>query len=130
MSASDYLENELLDHILGEGSRNYTPTTLYVGLYTASTGLESNAPTSEVTGGGYTRLNVSFGAASGGTATNNAIAQFPPATTAWGNVTHMAILDAASGGNVIFWSTLNSAKNIQVDDIFQFSVGTIQVSLD
>lgn len=130
MAASDYLENEVLDHILGEGSRNFTsPATLYVGLFTSSGGLETNSPTNEISGNGYLRQAVNFNLASGGSATNNGAIQFPTATGTWGTITHMAILDASTSGNVIFYSALTTAKTVETDDVFQFSDTAITVSI-
>jgi hypothetical protein len=73
-AASDFLENELLDHALATGS--YTaPAGVYVGLFTSSdsTGataanLEAGTLTNEVSGNGYSRESASFGAATGGSA--------------------------------------------------------------
>ena len=90
MSAmSDYLENEILDHILATGA--YTaPTNVYVGLSTASFA-DDNSGT-ELTGNGYARVAVTFGAAASGTASNSAAVEFSAATGSWGTVTHFGIL--------------------------------------
>ena len=127
MSASNYLENKLLDHVLGTSS--YSQPTPYVALFSSGNGLEDNSPTAEVTGTGYSRQTVSFNAASGGTATNNGAVQFT-ATASWGTVTHMAIMDASSGGNVLYWSALASSKLVDATATFQFNNNTIQISLD
>ncbi|BCV05591.1 MAG: hypothetical protein CM15mV111_180 [uncultured marine virus] len=51
MSAmSDYLENEILDHILGTGAYS-APSTVYIGLSTGSFG-DDNSGT-ELSGSGY-----------------------------------------------------------------------------
>ena len=98
MSAlSDYLENEILDHILGTGA--YTmPTNVYVGLSTGSFN-DDNSGT-ELSGSGYTRKVASFGAASSGTASNDAAIEFPAATGSWGTVSHFGIFDASTSGNL------------------------------
>ena len=61
MSAmSDYLENEILDHILATGA--YTmPTTVYVGLATASFNDDNSG--AELTGNNYARESAAFTAA-------------------------------------------------------------------
>lgn len=131
-AASDYLENEVLDHVLGEGARNFTsPATLYVGLFTSSAGLETNSPSAEVStsGTGYARVALNFNAASGGSATNDGVVQFATATSNWGTVTHMAITDASTGGNVLFHGALNASKTVETGDVFQFSDEAITVSL-
>ena len=95
---SNYLENKFLDHILGTTA--YTmPTTVYVGLATASFG-EGNTGT-ELSGSGYTRKSATFNAAASGTTDNSAAIEFPAATASWGDVSHFGIFDASTGGNFL-----------------------------
>ena len=100
MSAmSDYLENEILDHILSVGS--YTmPSAVYVGLSTGSFG-DDNSGT-ELTGNNYSRVAATFSAAASGTTSNSAAIEFAAATGSWGTVSHFGIFDAASSGNAKF----------------------------
>jgi hypothetical protein len=127
-AASDFLENALLNHVLRNTA--YTqPSALYVGLFTATTGLEENNPTAEVAGGAYTRKTIAFGAASGGSASNSATVTFDAATANWGTVTHVAILDAATSGNVLFHGAVTSAKTIETGDTFQISAGNLTITL-
>jgi hypothetical protein len=127
-AASDYLENKVLDHVLG--NTTYTPAgTLYVGLWTADDGLEAGTITSEVSGGSYARQSVTFGAASSGSASNSATVTFPAATANWGTVTHVAVMDASTGGNVIFHGAVTSSKTIESGDTFQISSGNLTISL-
>jgi hypothetical protein len=130
-AASNYTEDKVLDHVLGKGARNFTsPTALFVGLYTASTGLETNTPSAEVSGGAYVRKAVSFGAAASGSASNSATVTFDVATANWGTVTHVAVLDAETGGNVLFWGAVTSSKTLETGDTFQIAQGNLTVSLD
>jgi hypothetical protein len=134
--ASDYLENALLDHVLSNTAMT-SPTTVYVGLFTSdpSTGstdenLEAGTLTDEVSGNGYARKSVSFGAASGGSATTDANVTFDPASGGdWGEITHIAIIDALTTGNVLFYGTLTTAKTIQDGDTFQITSGNLTVTL-
>jgi hypothetical protein len=129
-AASDYLENEVLDHVLGKGTRDFTsPANLYVGLWTADDGLEGGTVTSEVSGGSYAREAVTFGAASSGAASNSGTITFTTATGNWGTVTHVAIMDASSGGNVLFHGAVTTSKTIESGDTFQISTGNLSISL-
>lgn len=129
-AASDYLENEVLDHVLGKGTRDFTsPANLYVGLWTADDGLEGGTVTSEVSGGSYAREAVTFGAASSGAASNSGTITFTTATGNWGTVTHVAIMDASSGGNVLFHGAVTTSKTIETGDTFQISTGNLSISL-
>jgi hypothetical protein len=126
MSAmSDYLENEILDHILGTGS--YTmPTTVYVGLATGSFG--DDASGSELTGNNYSRVSASFSAASGGTTSNSAAIEFAAATGSWGSVSHFGIFDAASSGNLLIHGAFSAAKTIASGDILRIAAGDLDVT--
>jgi hypothetical protein len=126
MSAmSDYLENEILDHILGTGS--YTsPGTVYIGLSTGSFG-DDNSGT-ELSGSGYARQSAAFDAASGGTTDNSAAIEFPAATGSWGTVSHFGIFDASSSGNLLIHGAFTSSKTITTGDILRIAAGDLDVT--
>jgi hypothetical protein len=129
-AASDYLENKLLDHVLTATA--YTqPSTRYLALFTAVTGLETNSPSAEISTSGtaYIRKAVTFAAASGGTCATNATVTFDTATASWGLVTHIAIMDAETSGNVLFYGALTTSKQIDSADTMQVTSGNLTVSL-
>ena len=132
-AASNYLENKVLDHVLT--STGYTaPSTRYLALFTntsgsAATNLEAGTLTDEVSGGSYARQAVTFGGASSGTSATNATVTFPAATADWGTITHVAVMDASTSGNVLFWGAVTTSKTIQNGDTFQVSSGNLTVSL-
>ena len=64
------------------------------------------------------------------TVSNSAIISFPLATANWGVVTHMAIVDALTGGHTLYYGALSSSKNIEIDDRLTFLVGDIRLGLD
>lgn len=126
MSAmSDYLENEILDHILGTGA--YTmPTTVYVGLSTGSFG-DDNSGT-ELSGSNYSRVSASFSAAASGTTSNDAAIEFAAATGSWGSVSHFGVFDAASSGNLLIHGAFASAKTIETGDVLKISTGDLDIT--
>lgn len=149
-AASNYLENEILDHILGEGARDFTsPATLFVGLFSgsAATALESGDATTgsssnwgyyEINNGGYERKAIDFAAASSGSAASSTTVTFPQATADYdtagsqGNtVTHIAIIDngTAGAGNVLFYGALSTTKTVTNGDTFQINSGSLTISL-
>lgn len=126
---SDWLENGLVDLIL----RNQTltiPAALHVALYTAAPS-DSGGGT-EVTGGSYARVSVTrnltnwagtqsagsttASTGTGGQTSNNGAITFPAPTANWGTVTHFAIFDASTGGNLLFHGALTTAKTINNGD--------------
>ena len=128
MSAmSNYLENEILDHILGTGA--YTmPSAVYVGLSTGSFG-DDNSGT-ELSGGGYARVAATFNAAASGTADNASAIQFSAATGSWGTVSHFGIFDASTGGNLLIHGAFTTAKTIASGDILKIDAGDLDISAD
>ena len=123
---SNYLENAIINAVLRNTS--YTsPTTVYVGLFT-------NDPTdadtgTEVSGGSYARVSVTFDAPTNGVTTNSADVTFPTATAGWGEVTHVGLYDASTSGNLLFHTGLDTAKTIDSGDIFKIETGNLSVTL-
>jgi hypothetical protein len=131
-SKSDYLENKLLDHVLGNTA--YTaPTTVYIALYTVAP-TDSGGGT-EVSGGSYARVAITnnttnFPAASGGSKSNGTDITFPTATADWGTVVAFGIFDLSTGGNLLYWATLTTSKSILNGDTAKFTAGNITITED
>jgi len=124
---SNYLENKLLDHILKNVS--YTsPTTVYVGLFTNDPGDTGSG--TEVSGGSYARKNLSVTTASGGVVTSSADVTFDQATGNWGTITHIALFDAITSGNLLMHTALTTSKTIETGDIFKIPSGNLTATLD
>jgi hypothetical protein len=123
---SNYLENALINATLRNTS--YTsPTTVYVGLYTTD---PTDADTgTEVSGGSYARVAVTFGAPSDGVSTNSAAVEFPQATGSWGTVGWIGIEDSLTGGNLLYHTALDASKTIASGDIFKIAIGSLSVTL-
>jgi hypothetical protein len=122
---SDYLENEILDHILSVGS--YTmPTAVYVGLSTGSFN-DDNSGT-ELSGSNYSRVAATFSAASSGATSNSAAVEFAAATGSWGSVSHFGVFDAASSGNLLIHGSFSVAKTIANGDILKIPTGDLDIT--
>lgn len=126
MSFSNYLETELLDHVFTNNA--YTsPTTVYVSLHTANP--DEDASGTEVSGGGYVRQSGSF-SVTGNTATTTAAVEYPTATADYGTVSHVAIWDASTGGNMLAYAALTASKAISTGDVFRIPTGDLDITLD
>ena len=127
-AASDYLENELLDHALATGA--YTPpTNVYVSLHTGSPG-DANDGANEVSGFDYARQQATFAAASGGSASTSATITFPAANGgSFGTISHIGIYDASTSGNLLFHGAVTTSKTIDDGDTFQISSGNLTITL-
>jgi hypothetical protein len=121
---TDYLENALLNEVL----RNvgYTPAaTVYLALFTTATSDAGGG--TEVTGGSYARQAITFSAASGGATENSGAVTFAgmPAAT----VTHAAIYDALTAGNMLFHGALSASQVVAGGASLVFAAGAIDASL-
>ena len=126
MSAmSDYLENEILDHILRNAA--YTPaSTVYIGLSTGSFA-DGNSGT-ELSGSAYARQSIAFDAASGGTTDNTSAIDFPTATGSWGAVSHWGLFDAATSGNLLIHGAFSAGKAVASGDILRIAAGELDIT--
>lgn len=131
-SKSDYMENKVLD-IVG-GVTFTSPATVWIGLWTAALSDTSTGATAgEVSGGTYSRASVTnnatnWPAASGGSKSNGTDIVFPQATAGWGTITHAAILDASTNGNILYWWDLTASRVVNTNDIFKFLAGSITLT--
>jgi len=112
--------------------QSYTPpATLYFALLTTSTD-DDGSPLVEVSGGSYARVGVaasltnfagtqsagSTTASTGntGTTSNNGAITYPAPTANWGSITDLAVYDAPTGGNMLFYTALTVPKTVNNGD--------------
>ena len=113
---SSYLDNKVLDHIF-KGTTYATPTK-YLAIFTSGDGLtENNSGTwsknelSTTTDKAYHRIplaNSTFDTAANSATINNVNYEFPVAESDWGTVSHVAIMDAQTKGNVLAWGAIRN----------------------
>ena len=129
---SDFLEIEILDHLLG--NQAYTsPATVWIALYTTTPSDDGGGV--EVVSGAYARAAVvnnttNWPVASSASITKyNAVSiGFVQATASWGTVSGFAILDASAAGNILYFGTLSTARAIEIGDTAQFASRDIVIS--
>ena len=100
----------------------------YVGLFTADPGF-FGLQTNEVSGGGYTRVQPTWGTQGQDSQTPDSDVNFPVATASWGTVTHVALLDSATGGNMLAYEPLPTDRLISTDDQVVVPSGLLTVTL-
>lgn len=118
MGISTTHADELLQHAFGISV--YTPETLYVGLFSA-------APTdagggTELTGDGYARkAHAAWEINSSRKVENNGEILFAAASGGdWDAVTHVGVFDAISGGTLLYWTALDTARTALDGDQLRF----------
>lgn len=129
--ASNYLENEIFDHVYRNAAFT-SPATVYVALFTttATTGeLEAGTLTNEVSGGAYARQTITFTAPTDGSGSNNAAVTFPTATANWGTLRYAAYMDASTAGNVLSYLQLNSDVTVNNGNQLQFNTSSLTATV-
>jgi len=126
---SDYMENAIIDQMRNVAGPQ---VAVYVALFTdTATGaeLEAGTITNEVSGGSYARELAGLSASSDGVSANASDITFTTATASWGTITHVALMDAITGGNVIMHSALDASKTVGSGDTFKINAGDLDVTI-
>lgn len=131
-SKSNYLENKVLDHVLGGG--DYTrPATVYFGLFTVTP--SDTGGGTEVSTGSYARASVTnnatnFPAAASGSKSNGTDIVFPTASGSWGTIVAFGIFDASTAGNLLYWGDITPNKLVSTGDTPKFATGDLTITED
>ena len=131
-SKANYLENAFLDHVLVVSAFTQ-PTGVYSALFTVIPSDSSGGTEVTVTSSGYTRVATTFstaGLTATGQSVNATAVNF--ATVAAGatiTVVGWALMDAATGGNMLYWATVTSTS-LNVGDQATFPAGNITITED
>ena len=103
-----------------------------MGLSTADPG-DDGSGLAEPSGGAYARVATAasdWNTASGGSLDNASAIEFSEATASWGTITHFALFDAATAGNMLAHGSLTASKTISSGDTASFAAGALDVTLD
>ena len=122
MPKTYYLDNNFLNAAL-RGIPFVPPDAIYVALYTVIPTVAGSG--TEVSGGGYVRVGVTFTVPQNGQVQSAAEVLFPVALDAWGTVEGFAFLDASSGGNMLYFGSLGSSRMVDVSDQVRFPMGQL-----
>lgn len=133
MSKTNYLEDQIISHIFRTTAFT-RPTVLAIALFTAAPSDAGGG--TEVSGGSYARvnlppLNTNWAATSGtdGKTSNLVAVTFPAPTANWGVITHFAIFDATTGGNMLYQTALTTSKTVNnADPAPTFPIGALTVA--
>ena len=127
---SNYLSNELLDHVVG--NQTYTPPTdLYFALFQVTPADDGTGGT-EVSSGGtsYARAQVTndlteFPAAVGQSKSNANEVVFTQASASWGTINGAGVYDDPSAGNLLYVIDVVAPKTVDSGDTARFPAGTL-----
>ena len=109
------------------GNVSFTPAAnTYAALY--STVLTAAASGTEIVGNGYSRVEVTYSSIANGVATSAGNVVFSCTGNDWPQVKSLAILDASTSGNMLFYQPI-VPRNVKVGDSVNFETGKIQITI-
>ena len=125
--------NSMLDHELGSAA-GVMPNPVFIGLSTADPGATGAGFTEPGGGIGYSRVSVAntvakWPAAVAGEKKNADAITFPTATGGWGTVGWYGIFNLATGGALLGWGALDTARTVNNNDTFQFGPNELVLKL-
>jgi hypothetical protein len=135
-SKSAFLENALLNHTLGALAWT-PPPVIYVALSSAAYDEDAYGTAfNELAGNGYARVAVANNLTSwpntydSSQKRNGVPITFPAATNVWLEARSFYLLDAISGGNVLYGGDLLTPRTLQAGDTASFAPNSIVVTED
>ncbi len=130
MWMTDYYKQLTMDNLLKAAGTAW-PSTVYLAMSTAIGAPDDDTVPSEVSGGSYVRVAITFGSNVDGTSVNTAAVAFAAPTADWGTVQSLWITDTgpSSGGKAIFGENICAHVVKNMDAAPNFPVGVIMPSL-
>lgn len=123
---SDYLSNEILDWFKGTDMPT-APTTIYLALFDGDPGPAGSGGTEETTtirpAG---RVAISTGSITSREIANSSIVDFGTAAGA-ADITHAAVFDASSSGNMLCYSPLTASRSVGIGDSVTVPIGDVTI---
>lgn len=136
-------ENSISDWIWRGQPAPTLPASVHVALFTASPSDAGGG--TEVAGGSYARVAVArslsafsgtqgpgtttASTGTGGRVSNNAPITFATATANWGTITHVAVMDAATGGAIVAWGALAVPQAVNTGQVFEMLADQLGLTL-
>lgn len=136
-AASNYTEENVINALL-RGVTFPVPSKTYVGLHTANPGEAGGNEVTTAAFPAYVRREAEQGGAigSGWSAPVDGLSKNANQLTYPGfngaapvTVTHWAVYDAATGGNMLFYAPLQTARTLQTGDVFVFDTNALTVTM-
>lgn len=127
---SDYLELKVINLVCG-GVAFSAPATLYWALFVSDPA--DNGIGTEVIGGSYGRIGQTNNTTNfpvGNPKNNGTDVNFTTPSADWGLVSHWALFDASSGGNMLYFGPFVSPQTITVGIPVRIPAGSIQITED
>ncbi len=127
---TNYYLNVVAGNVLNTKTSPSLPTRFYLGLSSTEPTLAGGNVTEPAAGTGYARVQLtSLSEPTDGVVTNSANIDFAESTAAWGTMSHYAIFDAATGGNLLMYGRLSVSRTVEAATIMTIKAGSLNISV-
>lgn len=125
LNKTDYLRQAMANMTL-RGVVWTPPTEWFIALFNVT-------PTSvgggtEVATGSYIRQEVTFAVPTLGATSNSGAINFPTPSLDWGDIPGVALFDAETAGNMLYFGTLGTPKTVYAGDEIYFPSGYFAIA--
>ena len=128
MDFTNYLADKLIKATVGDETFT-APAKPYLALFNEDP-TKSGFTTSEVDQASYTRKEVTFTTTGlNGESSNANKIEWGTATSNWGNVRYVGVMDSASSGFMLYFTALDNPKEILSGDQFIINVDQLKLTL-
>ena len=125
-----YFKNCVAGNVFGTKTSPALPAAYYIGLSTTGPSADGSNVTEPGSGTGYTRVQMtSMSEPVNGVIQNANSISFPESTQSWGTVTHYAIFDAASDGNLLIYDEMDTARKVEAATTLVIRENTLKLSV-
>ena len=126
-----YFLNLVAGNVLGTKVTPAIPTKYYIGLSQTAPAIDgSNVSEPPTASTGYSRVElIGLSEPVDGIVTNEAEIAFSESVSSWGTVTHFAIYDAQSNGNLLMYGPLSAARTVEAGTMMIIRPNALKLSV-
>ena len=127
---STYFLNSIMGNVFKTQTSPGLPDKVYLGLSSSAPSVDGSGVTEPLTSAGYARVELnSLGVPANGVISNTAEISFPESSASWGTVTHFALFDAPTNGNLLMFNSLTQARSVEAATIVMVKTGNLKLTL-
>lgn len=127
---TNYFANVIMGNVFATKTSPATPTDYYLGLSTGTPTVSGTGVVEPTQSKGYQRIALmDLSQPTNGLITNTEELSFPESTASWGTITHFVIYDAQTGGNLLMFDALSTARVIEAETVLLVRNNSLRLSL-
>lgn len=125
-----YFLNQVMGNLFHAKENPALPGDYYIGLSATEPGVDGSGVSEPASSAGYKRVKLTvLSEPTAGVIKNTAAVSFDESTANWGTMTHFVIYDALTGGNLLMFDELSSARNVETATIVTIKAGSLTLTL-